>query len=79
MCVWGGGGKRWGVGLRRLDEKGVQIDRWMRVDNGRVEGGTGRVDKGGGGAEVLKLLRLRTAFRNCLLKTNLVKHILRVV
>ena len=35
-----------GVGLRRLDERGVQIDRWMRVDNGRVEGGTGRVDGG---------------------------------
>ena len=24
--------------LRRLDERGVQIDRWMRVENVRVEG-----------------------------------------
>ena len=45
MCVcvcWGpgggggGGGQTMGVGLRRLDEGGVQIDRWRKVDNGSV-------------------------------------------
>ena len=38
-----------GLGLRRLDQRGVQIGRWRRVDNGSVERGImGLVDNGGG-------------------------------
>ena len=34
----GGRGQALGVGLRKLDETGVQIDRWRTVDNVSVEG-----------------------------------------
>ena len=39
VCVCWGGGQAMGLGLRRRpDERGVQIDRWRRVDNGNVGG-----------------------------------------
>ena len=49
VCVLGVGGQAIGVGLRRLDERGVQIDRWRRVHNGSVGGIMEERAPGGGG------------------------------
>ena len=37
VSVWGA--RLDSVGLRRVDDRGVQIDRWKRVENGSVEVG----------------------------------------
>ena len=62
MCVrekerkrWGRGSKRWGVGLRRLDERGIQIYKWMTMAIEVLRGGLlpgGRlILLGGGGCD----------------------------
>ena len=58
VCVCGvGGGRRFGGSRGRVakaNESGVQMDRWMRVDNGRwlMDGGVGW---GGGLTEGVEL------------------------
>ena len=47
-----------GLGLRRLDQRGVQIGRWRRVDNGSVERGIMGLVHNGSGYLFIQFLRM---------------------